>query len=260
MKRLKIATWNIGSMPEKAENEAAVLSVAADLNADVLCLQEFPEDEGLIRKLTEAGGFTYSKILMTSRSHVGRPHRMGIAVFSRLRPEKVITHPLVKPYGSLVSFYGQREELHAKSFMAAAFTGFVLITGHGFPCVRYCSPHFEYRPEMTADWRKWCISGEDYSCAYEDLDRWAEEVRRSYAPLPVFFAADFNVDRQLDYLPESRKHFTDVFEGEITRPPQYNIGRYKTDAVLCPKNWTILARENIDGILDHHLLSVTIEI
>ena len=260
MKQLKIATWNIGSMPEKEGNEALFLTAAAELDADILCLQEFPEDDRLVRQLREQGRFAYSETLMTSQSHVGKAHRMGIALFSRTRPEEVFTHQLVRPFESLVSFYGRREELHAKSFMAAVFREFVVVTGHGFPCVRYCSPRFEYREEMTEDWGRYCVSGAEYGITFEDLDRWLDGVRRRYEPLPVFIPADFNVDRQLDYLPESRKHFSDVFDGEVTRPPQYNLGVYKTDGILCPDVKKVRSRENISGALDHHLLSVVVDI
>jgi len=260
MKRIKIATWNIGSMPEKESNREAVLACIAGLDADILCMQEFPEDAELIRRICDAGQYQDYKTLMTSQSHVGLPHRMGIAAFSRMRQEKAEVHSLPIPYESLISFYGRREQLHGKAFMAVWFGDLVLITGHGFPCVRYCSPRFGFRQEMTENWSSYCVSGTEYAVSHEDLDHWAEEIRKACDPLPVIVAADFNVDRQLDYMPECRKHWQDVFEGEVTRPPQYNIGEYKTDAILLPQDCRIAGRENIPGILDHHLLSVTVEL
>lgn len=261
MKQYKVATWNIGSLSEIKENRAFFLSAISELDADILCLQEFPDDEQLIREICSAGKFCYNKTIITSPSHVGEKHNMGISVFSRERPDNIFEHKLIKPYESLINFMGKREALHNKSFMAGVFQNFVIITGHGFPCIRYCAPQYEYFENMLDQWEQYCITGTEYKSSFEDLDDWIIAIKNQYPDHMMVIAADFNIDRQLDFMPKSREHFFDVFEGQVTRPLHFhNLRDYKTDAILCPKDLKIVDSKNMPTIFDHHLLSLSFEV
>lgn len=257
MKQLKIATWNIGSLTERAENESVLLSQIKNLDADIICFQEFPDNDELTSLITQTGNFEYHKIVISSPSHVDKYHDMGIAFFSKTKPDDIIMHKLIKPYESLISFYGHSERLHDKYYMALVFNNMIIITGHGFPCIRYCSPYYQYKEELMEHWSNYCVSGIEYKHSFDDLDDWIVSIKNRYPDFTIIIAADFNIDRQLDYLPKSSKYFYDVFEGQITRPMQYNMrGGYKTDAILCPKNLTIQSSSNISTVFDHHLLSI----
>lgn len=261
MRHVKIVTWNIGSLPEKQENEHSFLTTVSELKADILCLQEFPDDEELVRKICCMGNYTYHETIITSPSHVGEKHNMGIAVFCKEKPEAIYEHKLIKPYESLVNFLGKQENLHNKSFMAIVFHGFVIITGHGFPCIRYCAPQHHYYHEMLEQWEKYCITGTDYKLSFDDLDDWIISIRKQYSDYTIVIAADFNIDRQLDFMPKSSEFFYDVFEGQATRPLlYYNLRDYKTDAILCPRDLVIVDSRNMPTIFDHHLLSLSFEV
>ena len=261
MKKIKIATWNIGSLSEQKENESVLLSQVTELNADILCLQEFPDNDELAAKINLAGNYMYHKIVISSPSHVDKKHNMGIAIFSKIEPYDIIVHKLIKPYESLTTFFGQCESLHDKRYMAAVFDQFILITGHGFPCVRYCSPYIQYKKAQLDHWSDFCVSGVEYKNTFEDLDNWIISIKETYPASTIIIAADFNIDRQLDFLPKSRNYFYDVFEGQITRPEQYYMhGGYKTDAILCPMGTTFQDSCNITTVFDHHLLSLSIEL
>ena len=83
MNKLRIATWNIGSILENyIENRTIFLETIIQDKPDVLFLQECPSSPSFIEELLQIGLFKDYIYLQSSPSHVKDGWNMGIAIFS----------------------------------------------------------------------------------------------------------------------------------------------------------------------------------
>lgn len=260
MKLMRIATWNVGSVHEDKRSEDLFLSIIKQIEADIFCLQELPEDPALFERILASGKFKDYCFKLCSKSHVGLQLNMGIAIFSKECISNSVDYKLVKPYETLTEYYGNVETLHDKYFLAVEIGDTVIVSGHSFPSVRYCSPKYQYRPEMKKEWQKYCVSQEDYADTLIDIQKWLLELSASFKK-PVIAAADFNVDDPLGQMPTLKKTYYDVFSGEKTRPSKQNYGfEYKSDGILVPQGMVAIKKQILKNDFDHYALYADLSI
>ncbi len=256
MRSISIATWNIGSLYKDYERILDYIgSLLESQSADILCVQECPDNDEVFNVISSRGGFDEMLFRVTSESHVGEAHNMGTAVFSRTPLLLFEQLPLKKPEVE-VEYNGAREYWHDKCFFSVGCkfgdTELTVVTGHGFPFHRYGLEN-----EESADIIK---------PSFAALDGWMSGIAEAQSNRFVCSAADFNLNSPLKYMPLCRDAFYDIFEGESTRPS----GR-KTDAILVPKGTEVEFKVNIvppaeesvgearaQGMLDHNYISAKI--
>ena len=260
MKTIRIATWNVGSVHEDKRSAEQFLSIIKQIGADIFCLQELPEDQALFESILTTGGFKDYYFKLCSKSHVGLQLNMGIAIFSKECISNPIIYKPVKPYETLTEYHGNVESLHDKYFLAVELEDEVIVSGHGFPSVRYCSPKYQYRPEMKKDWQRYCVTQEDYAATLVDIQNWLIALSGSIRK-PLIAAADFNVDDPLDQMPILKKAYYDVFSGEKTRPSKQNYGfEYKSDGILVPQETITVQKCILKNDYDHYALYADLSI
>lgn len=237
---MKIATWNIGRfLQDREENAHRMRQILAADAPDVLCLQEFPFEEGEIADMGASFGLKEVFVKRCDVSHVAGGE-MGIAVLSRYALREKNCFALPKPQGKFV-YRGREETLHDKYFVSLSVgceRPLTLVTGHGFSFHRYGKDPAEF-PAL-----------------YAALDAW---IYREAAGRSVV-AGDFNLEDP-SLLPNLAKTHTDVFFGEITRPN----GR-KTDYLYLSEGIRLKGTKNLpcgsydpDLGFDHHYLCAEIE-
>ena len=236
MGKLRIATWNIGSiLADYDHNKAVFLQTIKQDKPNILFLQECPESSSLIEELMKTGLFKDYLYLKTSPSHIQEGWNMGIAIFSvdKLFNEKSIQ--LTMP-NEEIYYNGKQEFWHKKFFMKSSFAWsgqrFMLITGHGFPFYRY---H---------------LKEEEHLFVYQEVETF---IKENVEPDEIFIVgADFNAAHSIDYMTSIKADHIDVFDGKATRPS----GR-KTDAVILPKEsfYDNVTNISIEGY-DHNYLSL----
>ena len=227
-------TWNIGSLYDNYnDKEKDLLSVVGEISPDVLCLQEFPENEELKKKICRIGSFKDFFYLFLSESHVGPPHRMGLIVFSKGNLKCKDTIWLNKPCID-VFFEKKREEFHPKAFVLLecrlGHDTYCVLTWHGFPFHRY------------------------------GLDNRKDLFEEVYLPLNdcvvrneniAIIAGDFNSPNAEKHCSQIQLRYRDLFSNQPTRPS----GR-KTDAIFVQKGVSAREKGIVDGIktFDHYAL------
>ena len=212
---MKIATWNIGSLyAGYQENNKELKRQVEDLNADVFCMQEFPDDPHLINEILKYGAFTDYYFYVTSPSHIGPAHDMGVILFAKGQ----LTHRnhimLIPPDIDAV-YNGKKEPIHSKAVLSAKCfygqTSFTLITGHGFPLHRY---GLDERHDL-------------FETEFIPLEEYLSTIVHSLDTERIIVGGDFNCGNILRYSKTLRDYFYDAFFQIPTRPS----GR-KTDAIL----------------------------
>ena len=84
---MKIATWNMGSLYENGNYEQNVVlfqRILEKVSADIICLQECPNDEELQQKIMTWGNYSHSCLEMYADNHNCPGHKMGLAVFTKI--------------------------------------------------------------------------------------------------------------------------------------------------------------------------------
>ena len=257
MKKTCFATWNIGSLPADDSLGEDMQRHIRESCADFLCLQEIPIDPSVFEIVCRSGNYQHYRFLKCDSSHIGSPHDMGIAIFSREEPLSEVHYRLRKPAEKLRSREGKEERIHEKYFLELEFSDLCLITGHGFPLTRYCRLDIDYAEAIKTNWYDYCMTEHDYAPIFEDLERrlQAREPQRSGKPMVI--GADFNLDHPIQFMSSIGKTHYDVFEGEITRD-SLSGRNYKRDALIVPNFARVEQKTNLPTRFDHHLLFATV--
>ncbi len=253
MSLLTVSTWNIGSLHENGRYEINLKYLKDEVltknHADIICLQECPNDPELLEQLKEWTGLPSSYYVITSESHVYLNHDMGLCILSRMPVTEISrfhpTKPQVEAWHN-----GKQEYWHAKLFLAVSgvFDGrkLTVITGHGFPFHRYNLDDGEHDDVISP--------------SFSEVDNWIKDLRAELPDTLFCIAADFNYGDPLRFMPYLSGGFRDAFYGEATRPS----GR-KTDAVILPVQYSPVAKCNLKspikddgrGYFDHNYVSAS---
>ena len=258
MKRVTIATWNVGSIHESNENKDLFLSSFDKLDSDVLCLQELPKDLQLFAEIREKGHYLDYCFVSCCRSHIGLHLEMGIALFSRNKIDETSFYKLKKVYNHLTTFDGNVEQIHDKFFLSAKIADDIYVCGHGFPAFRYIRPQFKYSEIEKEKWKEFCVREEDYALTFAGVQDWILDL--SEKGRSIVIAGDFNVENPLKEMPVLNNSFFDIFSGIMTRPVMKEGFPYKTDGIIVPKGTAIINRKLIKDVFDHFALVSTIQL
>lgn len=250
---MKIATWNMGSLYENGNYEQNVVlfqRILEKVSADIICLQECPDDEELQQKIMTWGNYSHSCLEMYADNHNCPGHKMGLAVFTKAAIEKrssVVLHS-PRPRGKNV-YTHVLEDIHDKVFMTIDIadndTPMRIVTGHGFCFHRY----------------GWDDDRQLHEEAYKDLDKYLRDELDGVDDRIHIVCADFNYDRIQNDVAFLMEQYEDVFDQELTRP-----SNRKTDGLFVKKGLQYqLAgmvrsiRNKPEGLgFDHYLLWVEI--
>lgn len=237
MDKIRVATWNIGSVLENYERDKKVfLQTVFRDDPDVLFLQECPSDSQLFAELLSGGRFNNYVYLETSQSHVKQGCTMGIAIFAAGELFSKQNVCLTKPQETIY-FNGKQEAWHEKFFLKSSFRflgkAFALITGHGFPFYRYG------------------LKEEDHAFVYHEIEQF---ICDTMSPQEIcIIGADFNCKNAIEYM-SFRDTYIDVYAGTPTRAS----GR-KTDSIIFEKSYLYggVVNDLIEHF-DHNYLAVDI--
>ena len=250
---MKIATWNMGSLYENGNYDKNVVvfqRILENVSADIICLQECPDDEELQRKIMTWGKYSHSCFEKHAENHNRAGHKMGLAVFAKFAIEKrssIVLHSPI-PRGKNV-YTNVMENIHDKAFMTVDITdnntAMRIVTGHGFSFHRY----------------GWDNDRELHVAAYKDLDSYLRKELDGVDDRIHIVCADFNYDRIQNDVKFLRDYYEDVFDQELTRP-----SNRKTDGLFVKRGLEYqLAgmvrsiRDKQKGLgFDHYLLWVDI--
>ncbi|MCM1042988.1 MAG: endonuclease/exonuclease/phosphatase family protein [Corallococcus sp.] len=241
--KLKLATWNVGSLKRDYSANIQILSeVLAQYRPDVLFMQEFVCDGQLQQAVCDACGLQLRHFRDFSPSHIARGERMGVAVFCGKAVRETGVYSLVKPDRAFY-YKGAKEYFHDKYFMSLALDDakdVVFLTGHGFSFNRYGENPANF-PEV-----------------FNPLDKWLS-LQKSAVTVAI---GDFNTEDAATLLPQTCGNLTDVFCGVETRPN----GR-KTDYMFLPKEAEFgdivnlrRGRYDPDEGFDHNYLQATVNL
>lgn len=240
MNKIKVATWNVGSVYENNSDNSLVLEdFLTKYNPDVLAVQELPDSGELINKIKTVLNASYHYYQVCSPSHIAKRYDMGICIFSKFPIEFVDKIQLDNLSENTFVVNGKIEKLHRKYFICCKIfveeSEMLVVTGHGYPTHRYN------------------ISSEVFKPSFYQLDEWISLLKNKGDSLTL--ACDFNIPNPLDYMPKLATDHVDPFVFVGTRPS----GR-KTDSVIVEKYKKIYETVSVSTNLDHNFVLLTLEV
>ena len=244
MKKLRIATWNVGQDLERNEitysSYERIKSEIIKNNIDIICFQEAITEseklESLINYISKNTELKYCEEISLSPSDVNLNDKMGVAICSKYEINDNEKFILENP--NLI--YKKTEEItywsHDKGFNISKIEalGITVIEGH-------CLPFHIFKK-----------SPDEYKHIYNKLEE--KVLEKIEKDKKVIFLGDFNYENIFSFFPRLKDKMKLTYENQKTRKDK------QFDNILITKNLKDISYEIIDAKFDHTLCIVELEI